>query len=132
MHELSLAHGLIEQILALAAEHKARRVTRVMVTIGPFSGVVRDSFEFGFNILKQEREVLREAVLVLETTDPVYLCLDCGKVSVIPLARFDDRPESVFKNAGPKKCPWCCLPRLSPKGGTELILNQLEMEERHV
>ena len=55
MHELSLAHSLIDQILDLAAEHQASRVLRVRVTLGPFSGVVRDSFEFGFNVLKKEK-----------------------------------------------------------------------------
>jgi hydrogenase nickel incorporation protein HypA/HybF len=128
MHELSLAQSLIEQILALAAEHKARRVNRVVVTLGPFSGVVRDSFEFGFNILKKEREQVREAVLELETPDPEYVCLDCTKVAVIPFPRQSDRLELARCGLSARKCPWCGSARLSSKGGTELILNQLEME----
>jgi hydrogenase nickel incorporation protein HypA/HybF len=64
----------------------------------------------------------------VETPDPVYQCLDCGKVSVIPFALPGDRLESLLSSHYPKKCPWCCLSRLSPKGGTELILNQVEME----
>jgi len=128
MHELSLAQSLIDQIVALAAEHQARRVNRVVVTLGPFSGVVRDSFEFGFNILKQEREQIREAALELETPDPEYVCLDCAKVAVIPFPRQSDRLELARCGLSAKKCPWCGSTRLSPKGGTELILNQLEME----
>jgi len=128
MHELSLARSLIEQILALAAEHRARRVNRVVVTLGPFSGVVRDSFEFGFNILKQEQEPVREAVLELETPDPEYVCRDCDKVAVIPFPRQSERLELARCGLAAKKCPWCGSNRLSPRGGTELILNQLEME----
>jgi hydrogenase nickel incorporation protein HypA/HybF len=128
MHELSLAHGLIEQILALAAEHQAQKVNRVTVTVGPFSGVVRDSFEFGFNVLKQDQEPLRDAVLELETPDPAYRCLACGKTASIPLPRQSDRLELTRAGLAAKKCPWCDSNRLSPDGGTELILNQLEME----
>jgi len=125
MHELSLAQSLIAQILALAAEHEARKVNRVVVTLGPFSGVVRDSFEFGFSILKEEHEPVRDARLELETPDPEYRCLDCEKV--IPFPRQSD-PLELACGLTAKKCPWCGSNRLSPKGGTELILKQLEME----
>ncbi len=127
MHELSLAQSLIDQLLDLAKEHKATRITRVAVTLGPFSGIVRDSFEFGFNALKESGKLTREAVLELETPDPVYVCLDCDKVSVIPFSLQNDPLDRMY-SPYPKKCPWCCLTRLSPKGGTELILNQVEME----
>jgi hydrogenase nickel incorporation protein HypA/HybF len=128
MHELSLAQSLLAQLLDLAREHQAVRITRVSVTIGPFSGIVHDSFEFGFNTLKLSHPLIREADLTVEMPDPVYQCLDCGKVSVIPFAQPGDRQESMLSSHFPKKCPWCCLSRLSPKGGTELILNQVEME----
>lgn len=128
MHELSLAQSLLDQLLGLAKEHQAERITRVSVTIGPFSGIVRDSFEFGFNILKDSLLQTKEAVLEVDTPDPVYVCLDCDKVSIIPFAQPGESPEQVLGGPYPKKCPWCCLNRLSPKGGTELILNQVEME----
>ena len=128
MHELSLAHSLIDQILGLAAEHQASRVLRVRVTLGPFSGVVRDSFEFGFNVLKKAQPQTAEAVLDLDTPDPTYVCLDCARVSVIPFSLPQASGELLSPSPFPKKCPWCDGRSLSPKGGTELILNQLEME----
>lgn len=128
MHELSLAQSLLEQLLGLAREHQAEKITRVAITIGPFSGIVRDSFEFGFNILKENLPQTKGAELVVESPDPVYICLDCNKVSVIPFAQPGEGSELLLNGPYPKKCPWCCLNRLSPKGGTELILNQVEME----
>ncbi|MGE4560080.1 MAG: hydrogenase maturation nickel metallochaperone HypA [Desulfobulbus sp.] len=128
MHELSLAQSLLDQLLGLAREHRAERITRVSVTIGPFSGIVRDSFEFGFNILKDSLPLTKDAVLEVETPDPVYTCLDCSKISVIPFAQPGESPEMILAGPYPKKCPWCCSNRLSPKGGSELILNQVEME----
>lgn len=128
MHELSLAQSLIDQLLGLAKEHHANRITKVLVTLGPFSGVVRDSFEFGFNILKESQALTRDAELELESPDPVYICLDCGKLSVIPFTKPGDLLDIHSSRPYPKKCPWCCLNRLSPKGGNELILNHVEME----
>jgi hydrogenase nickel incorporation protein HypA/HybF len=128
MHELSLAQSLIEQLLHLAQEHKAERITRVAVTLGPFSGIVRDSFEFGFNIIKESDVVTREALLELITPDPEYTCLDCGTVAVIPFSLQTDRLESVLLGPAAKHCSGCGSNRLSPQGGTELILNQVEME----
>jgi hydrogenase nickel incorporation protein HypA/HybF len=128
MHELSLAQSLIEQLLELATEHQANRVTRVVVTLGPFSGIVQESFSFGFDILKTERVVTREAVLELDMPDPEYTCLECSKVSVIPWPRQSERLELAIYGLAVKKCPRCESKRLSPKAGTELILKQVEME----
>ena len=66
MHELSLANSLIAQLLDLLKEHQANRVIRVSVTIGPFSGIVRDSFEFGFDALKRSYSATQEAVLEVQ------------------------------------------------------------------
>ena len=128
MHELSLAQSLLDQIVDLAGEHKAQQVNRAVVTLGPFSGVVRESFEFGFTILKKDRAMTRGCILELETPDPEYTCLDCGKLAVIPFPQQSDRLELARCGLSAKKCPWCDSKRISPKGGTELILNQLEME----
>lgn len=128
MHELSLAQSLIDQLLDLVREHRAERVNRVVVILGPFSGIVRDSFEFGFDCLKQSHQATDQAVLVLETSDPEYHCLDCAKVAIIPFPQQDERLEMALCHQAAKKCPWCGSNRLSPQGGTELLLNQLEME----
>ena len=53
MHEMSLAQGLIEELSVLASKNKALRIVQVRVVLGPFSGVVADSFSFGFNVLKK-------------------------------------------------------------------------------
>jgi hydrogenase nickel incorporation protein HypA/HybF len=128
MHELSLAQSLIDQLLDLVREHRAERVNRVVVTLGPFSGIVRDSFEFGFNCLKQSHRATDQAVLILETPDPEYSCLDCARVAILPFPQQSERLEMAYCDPAAKKCPWCGSNRLSPQGGTELILNQLEME----
>ncbi len=63
MHELSLAQGLLSQLHDLAARHQARRIIRLRVEIGPLSGIVVDSFEFGFNCLSAESPLTKNAKL---------------------------------------------------------------------
>ncbi len=124
MHELSLAQGLIDQLLVLAEEHQAKKILKVTVTIGPFSGVVTDSFSFGFDALKQEQDPTKESVLVLETPPPEYTCLQCGNCFTCPTGQVQEpRP---FTAALP--CPDCESEHCTAKGGDELILKQLEME----
>ncbi len=39
MHELAICESVLRQVLALADSHKASRVGRIYLTIGPLSGV---------------------------------------------------------------------------------------------
>ncbi len=128
MHELSLAQGLIEQLLALAAEHKAERILQLTVSIGPFSGIVADSFTFGFDALKQERPLTKEAVLIIEIPPSSFTCLDCNRSC--ELEQEEQELHFGLPHAGlsTRSCPACGSPRLFAKGGDELILKQIEME----
>lgn len=128
MHEFSLAQSLMEQLLDLAREHQARRILRVELTLGPFCGVVAESFAFGFDLLKASQKESQEAVLELVRPDPEYLCLDCRVTSILPFPGPMERLESVSPGLSLKQCPQCGSHRLSPQGGAELILNHVEME----
>ncbi len=128
MHELSLAQSLINQLLGLADEHKATQINRVEVTIGPFSGIVADSFSFGFSVLKEHQPATKNAELLLITPAPEYRCLACNETTIIPLADKGDPVRLAGHNFSDKKCSQCGSNRLSPEGGTDLVLNQLEME----
>lgn len=128
MHELSLAQNLIDQLLGLADEHRAARITSLSVVIGPFSGIVAESFRFGFNALKEEHHSTREAELQLELPEPEYQCLDCQTISIFVLPSEDVRLGAARQHATEKKCSQCSSDRLAPTGGTDLILKQIEME----
>jgi Zn finger protein HypA/HybF involved in hydrogenase expression len=69
VHELSLVQGLLSQLQRLAAEHGAARVISVRVSIGTGSGIVVDSFVFGFDAVKTESELTCSAVLDIEEVD---------------------------------------------------------------
>ena len=63
MHEFSLAQGLMEQLNDLAGRHGAKKIFIVRVDIGTRSGIVVDSFVFGFEVLARENPLTDKAVL---------------------------------------------------------------------
>jgi len=75
MHELSLAQGLLNQLEELAREHKATTILVVRVDIGDQSGIVTDSFCFGFNALKKEQQLTENALLSITPTKGSELIL---------------------------------------------------------
>lgn len=76
MHELSLAQGLMGELERLAQMHGAKRVLDVYVGIGSMSGIVVDSFVFGFNAIKTDLELTKDAVLHIDTMDGADLVLN--------------------------------------------------------
>ena len=114
MHEISLVQGLLRQLTDLASEHQCKAISKVRVEIGPLSGIVIDSFQFGFDVLAAEQELTNEALLEIVTPPIQYKCCHCGHV--------------CLNNAGvPDTCPECGHDLLVPKGGDGLILLQVEM-----
>ncbi len=69
MHEFSLAQGLMQQLIGLADQHGAHKICTVRVEIGNRSGIVVDSFSFGFEVMAKENRLTREAVLELSESD---------------------------------------------------------------
>ncbi len=115
MHEISLVEGLFVQLKELAAENKATKIISVTMEIGPHCGVVVDSFQFGFDILSADDELLRGAKLIIQVPEVSYRCTNCSHIEVTA----GEKPE---------ECPSCGELLLIPDGGTDLILSQVEME----
>jgi len=114
MHEMSLVQGLLDQLHALANQHQKTKVICLSMEIGPFSGVVIDSFQFGFDILAKEYPLTEDAEMKIICPTASYHCCGCGKT-----IKTEQRPES---------CPSCSETLFSPEGSDDLILLQVEME----
>ncbi|MEW6288401.1 MAG: hydrogenase maturation nickel metallochaperone HypA [Thermodesulfobacteriota bacterium] len=115
MHEISLVQGLLKQLAELAEQHRSRMISKVRVEIGPLSGIVIDSFQFGFDVLASEQELTSKALLEIVTPPIQYKCCYCGYVCL----NYSEVPEA---------CPECGHTLLVPEGGDGLILLQVEME----
>jgi len=114
MHEMSLVQGLLGQLHALAREHDKEKVVSVCMEIGPLSGVVIDSFQFGFDTLAKDDVLTRDASLVIESPLAAYRCFGCGI-----LIEAKQRPEI---------CPHCSETLFSAEGSDDLVLLRVEME----
>lgn len=114
MHEISLVQGLFDHLRDLAAENDATRVTSVTMEIGPLCGVVVDSFQFGFDILSADDDLVRGAKLIVTVPQVDYSCTGCGNVETATIK--------------PDQCPQCGDLLLIPDGGDDLLLRQVEME----
>lgn len=114
MHEMSLVQGLLGQLQTLATQHNKTKVISVTMEIGPFAGVVIDSFQFGFDILAKEEMLTKDAELKIISPTASYRCCGCAKQ-----IKSEQRPES---------CPNCSETFFSPEGSDDLILLQVEME----
>ncbi len=114
MHEISLVQGLLGQLDDLAKTHDKKKVISVCMEIGPNSGVVIDSFQFGFDILSKENPLTSNAKLIIESPMATYRCYSCGMET-----KTEQRPES---------CPDCSEFLLTTEGGDDLVLRQVEME----
>ena len=115
MHEMSLVQGLIQQLHSIARENGTTRVLKITMAVGPLSGVVIDSFRFGFDILSRESDLIREAELKITIPEVIYRCSSCGH-------------EHVTSGDRPDECLQCKDRLLIAEGGQDLILQQVEME----
>ena len=115
MHEMSLVQGLLQQLHTLADQHNTSRILKVTMVIGPLSGVVVDSFKFGFDVLTRQDELVKDAQLEIVIPEVGYRCTNC---------------QSLQTTAGdrPHQCADCGDTLLIAEDGDDLILQQVEME----
>ena len=116
MHEISLVQSLIQQLKELAAANKSSRIITVTMEIGPLSGVVVDSFRFGFDILAAEDELYQGR--------SAYRGNSRGQLQLFRLRvhhGYCRQPGRISVGNAATRC-------LLPEGGDDLILRQVEME----
>jgi hydrogenase nickel incorporation protein HypA/HybF len=114
MHEISLVQALLQQLSDLASQNNASKVLKISMEIGVHSGVVVDSFRFGFDILSGNDDLVRGAELEIVTPPATYRCIQCGHMEIT--------------STKPDCCPQCREVFFIPEGGDDLILRQVEME----
>lgn len=114
MHELSLCADLMDQVTRIAEAHSAEKVARIIVRIGPLSGIEPYLLKSAFTIccagtLAEEAELLTEVLTVR------VACRDCGAES---------EPPSVNNLI----CGGCGAYNTKLISGDELILARVELE----
>jgi hydrogenase nickel incorporation protein HypA/HybF len=111
MHELGIAHSILQPVLKNAEEQGGLRVTSVRLRIGELAQVVPDSLQFGFECLS--RNTLAEGAELEIVEVPLrWTCRSCTRTQPTPA----------------DACPNCGA-ALDREGAHEIILESIEMDD---
>ncbi|GAX89145.1 hydrogenase maturation nickel metallochaperone HypA [Effusibacillus lacus] len=112
MHELSIAHSLVELAVEAAENSGIRRVQALYMKLGVLSGVVKEALEFSFDVVI-EGTPLEGARLVIEDVPVKIFCPNCREARVLP-------------EPFPMRCPLCGTKTGQVIEGREMELYALE------
>lgn len=119
MHELSVCLSLLDQVETIAQQHRATRVERIVLRIGPLSGVEAPLLMSAYPVAAAGT-IAEQAVLDIETAPVKVRCKKCGAESEVPPNRLLCGQCGGFET---------CL-----VSGDEMLLAHLEMsvpEQEH-
>jgi hydrogenase nickel incorporation protein HypA/HybF len=89
VHELSITQSMLDQALAEAEKHGAKRINRIQLLLGEGGGVVPDCVRFYFDQMKQGT-LADEAELEFKRVPLRIRCPKCG-------AEWGTSPSSVLR-----------------------------------
>lgn len=112
MHEMSLCEGILQVIEDASAREGFGRVQTVRLEIGRFSGVEPEALRFGFDVVMRGSLAEGARLEIVEVPGQAF-CFECAETVTI-----DDRLAP---------CPKCQGGRLSPTGGDEMRIKDLEV-----
>lgn len=115
MHEVSIALGMIDELMRIAHENNAKKITNVNLKIGKRSGIVTDSLIFAFDAVKLEYPLLSSASICIEEVPTLFECKACGKT-------FE--ADNLYFPA----CPFCRSYSLTLLSGEEQHIENVELE----
>jgi hydrogenase nickel incorporation protein HypA/HybF len=104
MHELSITRALVDQALAEAEKHGAKRISRIRLLLGEGGGVVPDCVQFYFDEMKKDT-MAAEAQLEFKRVPLRIRCPKCGaewRLASEGLSPDGDSPQDPFE--GMCKC----------------------------
>jgi hydrogenase nickel incorporation protein HypA/HybF len=80
MHELSICQSLLSQVAEIALNHGANTVERIVIEVGPLSGVEPQQLVRAFEFTRRG-SCAAHAELAIETTQVIVSCMVCGAQS---------------------------------------------------
>lgn len=112
VHELSICQALLSQVTAIAREQGAQAIERIVVEVGPLSGVDGALLARAFEVARLG-SCAAEAALSIDTPQVTVTCLSCG-------ARSHAAPNRLL-------CDACGGYRTRIITGDELNLRRVEL-----
>ena len=112
MHEMSICQGLMDQVERIAMEQGASRVDRIVLSIGPLSGIEPVLLRRAYEVACLQT-VAENADLEIETGGIEVECRSCGAKGEAEVNRL--------------LCPACGDWKVNLVKGDELLLLRLEV-----
>jgi len=112
MHELSICQDLLVEVTRIAESHGASHVDRVIVAVGPLSGVEPPLLERAFSVVK-EGTIAKDCVLAIEFGTIRVLCRKCNRKSDVSTNNLT--------------CRFCGDWQVDVEEGEELLLKTVEL-----
>lgn len=112
MHELSVCQGLLSQVGQIARTHNAKAVSRIVLNIGPLSGIEPRLLVDAYPIAAAGGPAA-DAELIIEELPVRVRCRRCGAQSAVPTNKLT--------------CPACGEWQTQLISGDELILARVEL-----
>jgi hydrogenase nickel incorporation protein HypA/HybF len=113
MHEQSIVESLLALALQNAEKANARKIIRIELVVGDYTGVVEDAVNFYFGFLS--KDTIAAGAKINFTRVPAQLrCRDCDLL--FPMQKREYR------------CPKCEGKRVEIVGGRELYIENMEVE----
>lgn len=112
LHELSVCQALLTQVIEIAANRGADAVERIVIDVGPLSGVEPELLARAFDVLRAG-SCAADAVLSIESPGVSIRCMACG-------AQSQTAPNRLV-------CAGCGGHRTRIVTGDELLLRRVEL-----
>ena len=113
MHELTIAEGIITQVVAIASQHQANRVSQVTVSVGAMRLVVPEALRLAFTAMAQGTPAQGAELQIVEQRTEAT-CNRCG-------CRFEPAIDCYL-------CPDCHQADVRITAGNEIILESVVCE----
>lgn len=117
MHELSVTDSILKVVVDHAAEAHAKRVTLIRLKISELSGIKGEWIQHYFDHLS-EGTIAQGALLEITTVYPRFACDGC-----------EQEFEISFRDVGWVECPHCKSRDCRLVGGTDYMIENMEVEE---
>jgi hydrogenase nickel incorporation protein HypA/HybF len=115
VHELSIAHSIVETILGAAEPSEKTDVREVRLRVGALAGVMKDSLLFCYDIATQDTALAGSKLIVHEVPVRIF-CATCAEERELPGVQ-------LFR------CPVCETPSGEIRQGRELEIESLLINE---
>jgi len=113
MHEFFVVQNIIRSVEELMEQYPGKKVVKVVLLIGKFSGVEPDLLKTALDFFKKG-SVISEAEVVIETEELKLRCNACGKEFV--------------KDKWDLMCPFCNSLNTEVIAGDQMLLKSVELE----